>query len=93
MCCSFIVSEEAYKAETASAVFLILKKTYRPAGSDVICSKGGPVLFASSKTPQICVFPGNIMTSESQSSLMLCRCEKFTCVSCKMENFVSDVVQ
>ena len=90
---SFIVPEEAYKVKTASAVFLILKKTYLPAVSVIICSIGGAVLFASTETPQVCVFPGEIMTSPSQSSLMSCRWEKFTCASCKMEKSVYNVLQ
>ena len=64
MRCCFIVPEGAYKAKTASVVFLILKKTDLPAGSVVICSIGGAVLFASTKTPQVCVFPGDLSISE-----------------------------
>ena len=90
---SFIVPEGAYKAKTASVVFLILKKTYLPAGSVIICYIGGAVLFAITKTPQVCVFPGEIMTSPSQSSLMSCGWDKFTCVFCKMKKSVSNVLQ
>ena len=90
---SFIVPEGACKAKAASVVCLILKKTYLPAGSVIICSIGGAVLFASTKTAQVCVFPGEIITSLSQSSLMSCRWVKFTCASGKMENFVSNVLQ
>ena len=93
MCRSFIVPEETYKAKTASVVCLILKKTYLPAGSVIICSIGGVVFFASTTTEQVCAFPGEIMTSPSQSSLMLCRWEKFACVSGKMEKSVSSVLQ
>ena len=53
---SFIVAEGAYKVKTASAVFLILKKTYLLTGSVIICSIGGTILFANTKTPQVCVF-------------------------------------
>ena len=60
---SFIVPDGAYKAKTASVVFLIVKKAYPPAGSVIICSVRGAVLFASTKTPQDCVCPGEIMTS------------------------------
>ena len=90
---SFIVLEGAYNAKTASAVFLILKKTYLPAGSVIICSIGWAVLFASTKTPRVYVFPGKIKTSPSQSSLMSCRWEKFTCVSCKMKKSEFNVLQ
>ena len=86
MRCSFIVLQ-GEKAKTASVVFLILKKTYFPAVSVIICSIGGAVLFAS--TPQVCVFSGEIIISLSQSSLMLCRWGKFICVFCKMEKSVS----
>ena len=44
---SFIVPEGAYKAKTASVVFLIVKKAYLPTGLVIICSVGGAVLFAS----------------------------------------------
>ena len=90
---SFIDPEGACKARTASAVFLILKKTYLPAGPLIICSTGRTVLFARTKTPQVCVFPGKITTSPFQSSIMLYRWEKFTCVSGKMEKSVSNVLQ
>ena len=90
---SFIVPEGAYKANKSSALFLNLKKTYLPPGSVITCSIAGAVLFASTKTPQVCVFPGEIMTSPSQSSLMLCRWEKVTCVFCKMEKFISNILQ
>ena len=78
MRCSFIVSEGAYIAMAGSVVFLILKKTYLPAGLVSICSIGGAVFFANTKTPQVCVFPGEIITSPSQSSLSSCRWDKFT---------------
>ena len=84
---SFAVPGEGgggYEAKTA---------TYLPAGSVMICSIGGAVLFVNTKTPKVCVFPGEIMTSPFQSSLMLCRWEKFAYVSCKMEKFVSNVLQ
>ena len=86
---SFTVLEEGggrggYKAKAA---------TYLPAGLVMICSVEGAVLFANTKTPKVCVFPGEIMTSPSQSSLMSCRWEKFAYVSCKMEKFVSNVLQ
>ena len=84
---------KAYKAKKASVVFLILKKTYLPAGSVIICYIGGAVLFAITKTPEVCVFPGEIMTFPSQSSLMSCGWEKFTCVFCKMKKSVSNVLQ
>ena len=90
---SFIVPQGAYKARTASVVFLILKKTYLPAGSVIICSIRVAVLFPRTKTPQVCVFPCEIMTSPSRSSLMSCRCEKFICVSYKMEKSLSNVLQ
>ena len=80
---SFVVPEGEYKAKTASAVFLNLEKTYLPAGSVIICSIGGAVLFDSTNTPQVYVFPGENMTSLFQSYLMSCRSEKFTCLSCK----------
>ena len=80
MCRSFIVPEGANKAKKTSAVFLILKKQYLPAGSIIICSIAGSTLFASTKTPQVCVFPGEIMTSSSQSSLMSCRWEVYICL-------------
>ena len=89
---SFIVLEETYKAKAGSVVFLILKKTYLLAGSVIICCIGEAVLFASTKTSQVCVFPGEIMTSPSQSSLLSCRWEKFSCVSCKMEKSISNVL-
>ena len=73
MCRSFIVPEGANKAKKTFAVFLILKKHYLPAGLIIICSIAGSILFASTKTPQVCVFPGENMTSSSQSSLMSCR--------------------
>ena len=41
---SFTVLEGTQKAKTASVVFLILKKTYLPAGSVIICSARGAVL-------------------------------------------------
>ena len=44
MRCSFTVLEGTYKAKIASVVFLILKKTYLPAGSVIICSAPGAVL-------------------------------------------------
>ena len=90
---SFIVPEGAYKAKTTSAVFLILKKTYLPTGSVIICFIGGFVHFASTKTPQVFVFPGDIMTSPFQSSVMSCRWENLICVSCKMEKSKSNVLQ
>ena len=58
---SFIVPEGAYKAKTASVVFLIVKKAYLPTGLVIICSVGGAVLFASTKTPQDCVCPAEIL--------------------------------
>ena len=69
---SFIVPGGRYKAKTTSVVFFFffLKKTYLPAGSVIICTIGGAVLFASTKIPQVCVFPGKIMTLSSQISLM-----------------------
>ena len=73
---SFIVPEGACKAKTTSVVFLILKKTFLPAGSVSICSIGGAVILVSTKAPQTCVFPGKIKTSPSQGSLMSCRWEK-----------------
>ena len=82
----FIVPDGAYKAKIVAVVFLVLKKTYLPAGSVIICSIGGAVLFASTKTQLMCVFPGKIMTSPSQSFLMMCRWEKLTCVSSKIES-------
>ena len=88
----FIDPEGAYKAKTAFAVFLILKKIYFRARSVIICSIGGAVLFHSTTT-HVCVFPGEIMTSPFQSSLTSCRWEKFTCVSCIMEKFESNVLQ
>ena len=90
---SFIVPEGAYKAKTASAVFLILNKTQLPAGSVIIFSLRGAPLFAGNKTLQVCALPGENITSSSQSSLIACRWEKFTCVSCKMEKSVSNVLQ
>ena len=90
---SFIVPEGAYKAKTTSAVFFILKKAYLPTGSFIICFLGGFVHFASTKTSQVCVFPGDIMTSPSQSSLMSCRWENLICVSCKTEKSKSNVLQ
>ena len=85
---SFIVPEDA---KTASVVLLILKKPYLPAGSAIICSIGGAVLLANTKTLQICVFPDEIMTSPYQNFLMSCSWEKFTCVSCKMKRSKSNV--
>ena len=61
---SFIAPDETYKTKIASAVFFILKKTYLQEESVIFCSIGGSVLF---------VFADGIMTSPSQSSLMLCR--------------------
>ena len=75
-----VLAKGAYKAKAASVVFLVLKKTYLPAGLVIICSIGGAVLFANTKTPQVCFFPGEIMTSLSQSSLLSCRWEKFISV-------------
>ena len=89
---SFIDPKGTYKANTASVVFLILKKIYFPARSVFICSIGGAVLFHSTKT-QVCAFPAEIMTSPFQNSLTSCRWEKFTCVSCIMEKFESNVLQ
>ena len=64
MCRSLIVPEEAYKAKTAYVLFLILKKTYLPGVSLIICSIGGAVPFASTKTPLVCVFSGEISIPE-----------------------------
>ena len=83
MCHSFILPERVYKAKTASFVFLILKKGYLLAGSVIISSIGGAVLFANTKTEQGCAFPDEILTPSFKSSLMLCEWEKFTCVSAK----------
>ena len=88
-----VLAKGAYKGKAASVVFLILKKTYLPAGLVIICSIGGAVLFASNKTPQVCFFPGEIMTSLSQSFRMSCRWEKFISVFCKMGKSVSNVLQ
>ena len=52
----FIALEGPYKAKTASVVFLILNKKYCPAGSVMIHSIGGAVIFASTKKPQVCAF-------------------------------------
>ena len=90
---SFIVLEGAYKVKTASIAFLILKKTYVLAGSIIVFSIGGAAFFARTKTPQLCVFPVEIMTSPFQSSIILCGWETFTCASCKMEKSVSNVLQ
>lgn len=85
---SFIVPEGSYKAKTASPLFFILKKTDLQAGSAIIYSTGGVVLFASNKAPQVCIFPGKIITIPYQSSLMSCRLEKLLFVSCKMKRVV-----
>ena len=82
-------SRGSYKAKTAPNLFLISKKIYFQGRSVIICSLGRIVLFASPKVTTMCVFPGKIMTVPSQSSLKSCRWEVFTCVSCKMENYVS----
>ena len=88
---SFRNLEGAYKAKTASVVSLIMRKTHLPAGSVNICSIGGSFLFASTKPPQVYDFPSEILTSLSQSFLMVCRWENFTCVSRKMEKSVSNM--
>ena len=69
---SFIILEGTYKAKAASVVFLIFKKTYLQAWSVFICSIGKAVLFAGTKTSKICVFLGQVVTSQSLGSLMLC---------------------
>ena len=67
---SFIVPEGTYKAKAAFVLFLVLKKTYLSAGLIIICSIGGAVLFGSTGSPRVCVFPRGIMVSASRGSLM-----------------------
>ena len=70
---SFIVPEETYKAKAAFVLFLVLNKTYLPAGSVVICSIGGAVLIDNTGSPRVCVIPRGIMASASRGSLMSSR--------------------
>ena len=67
---SFIVPEGTYKAKAAFVLFLVLKKTYLSAGLIIICSIEGAVLFGSTGSPRVCVFPRGIMVSASRGSLM-----------------------
>ena len=90
---SFIVPEGAYSTKTASVFFFYFKENISPEGSVIIRSIGGTFFFANSKAPQVCVFPGEIVTSPSQSFLMLCKWEKFVYVFYKMEKSVSNVLK